>query len=67
MVAANKLVMDTMVGRMNVLIAGHGKAADKFIAPLANSNTGSVPSTTRCIRKRCTNCRKFVFHKLALL
>jgi hypothetical protein len=52
MAAANKLVMDRMFDRMNALIAAHGKAADKATAPLANSNTGSAPSTTSRIRKR---------------
>jgi hypothetical protein len=38
--AANKQAMDMMFERMNVLIAGHGKAADKVTAPIINSNTG---------------------------
>ncbi len=64
MAAANKQAMDTMFEHMNVLIAGHGKVVDKVTAPLANSNTGRASSSTKCSRKRCTNCRKHVFHKL---
>ncbi len=63
MAVANKLAMDTMLKHMNALIAGHGKAADKVTAPLTNNNTGSAPSTTSRMRKRCTNCGKFVIHK----
>ncbi len=63
MAAANKLAMDTMLERMNALIAGHGKAADKVTAPLTNSHTGNAPSTTNCHKKRCVNCRKLIFHK----
>jgi hypothetical protein len=65
MVAANKLAMDTMFECMNALIAGHGKAADKVTAPLANSNSDSALSTSSFIRKRCMNCGKVVFHKPA--
>ncbi len=61
MEADNKLAMDMMFEHMNVLIAGHGKAADKVTAPLANSNTDSTPITTRGF----TNCGKFIFHKPA--
>ncbi len=61
MASANKLAMDRMFECMNALIAGHSKAADKVTAPLTNSNTGSAPSTMSGIRKRCMNCRKFIF------
>ena len=64
MAAANKQAMDTMFERMNALITGHGKAVDKVTAPISNSNTGHVPSTTNCNKKRCTNCRKLVSLKL---
>jgi hypothetical protein len=62
MVAANEQVMDAMFERMNVLIAGHGKAADKVTATIPNSNTGRASSTTNRNEKRCINCGKFVFH-----
>ncbi len=61
--AANKQAMDTMFEHMNALIAGHGKAEDKVIAPIAGSNTGHTPSTTNHNKKRCTNCKKLVFNK----
>ncbi len=64
MVVANKQAIDTMFKHMNVLIAGPSKAADKVTAPLVNSNTGHTSSSTKRNRKRCTNCRKHVFHKL---
>jgi hypothetical protein len=55
MAAANKQAMDTMFERMNALIAGHGKVADKVTAPITNSNTGHAPSTMNHNKKRCTN------------
>jgi hypothetical protein len=63
MVAANKQVMDAMFECIYALIAGHSKAADKVIALIPNSNTGRAPSTTSHKKKRCTNCKKLVFHK----
>ncbi len=45
MAASNKQVMDMMFERMNVLVVGHGKAADKVTAPPANSNTGHASSS----------------------
>jgi hypothetical protein len=63
MVAANKQAMDAMFERINMLIAGHGKAADKVSATIPNSNTGHAHSTTTCNNKTCVNCRKLVFHK----
>ncbi len=44
MAAANKQAMDTMFERMNALIVGHSKVADKATAPITNSNTGCAPS-----------------------
>ena len=64
MAASNKQAMDTMFERMNALIVGHSKAADKVAAPLANRNTGHTSSSTKCNRKKCTNYREHVFHKL---
>ncbi len=55
--------MDMMLERMNALIAGHGKVADKVTALLANSNTGHASSSTKRNRKKCTNCGKHIFHK----
>ncbi len=63
MAATNKQAMDAMFEHMNMLIAGHGKAADKVTVPIPSSNTGRAPSTTNCNKKRYTNCGKLVFHK----
>ncbi len=60
--AANKQAMDTMLERMNALIAGKGKMAEKVTATIPNSNTGS--STTNGKKKQCANCGKLVFYKL---
>ncbi len=48
---------------INALVAGHSKAADKVYAPPANNNTVCASSSSKCNRKKCTNCRKHVFHK----
>jgi hypothetical protein len=48
MVAANKQAMDTILERMNKLIAGQGKAADKPTATVSNSNSGQAPNTANC-------------------
>jgi hypothetical protein len=57
--AANKQAMDTMLERMNALIAGQGKAADKPIARVPTSNTGQVPNTANRKKKG----KNLVFHK----
>ncbi len=61
--ASNKQVMDMMFKRMNVLVAGHGKVADKVTAPPANNNTVRASSSLKRNKKKCTNCGKHVFHK----
>jgi hypothetical protein len=63
MVAANKQAMDAMLERMNALITGQGKAADKATAMIPNSNTGKASNITNRGKKVCTSCRKLVFHK----
>ncbi len=47
MAASNKQTMDTMFKCINVLIAGHGKAADKEKALLTISNTGRGSGDTK--------------------
>ncbi len=64
MAECNKQAMVTMLEHMNALIAGHSKAADKINAPLANNNTGCASNSTKPNRKKCTSCRKHIFHKL---
>jgi hypothetical protein len=51
MVVSNKQAMDVMFKRMNVLIVGHSKAADKENAPPAKSNTGRSFGGTKCNKK----------------
>jgi hypothetical protein len=63
MAAANKHAMDAMLERMNVLIAGQGKAADKVTATIPNSNTGQSSNTINRKKKVCINCGKLIFHK----
>ena len=63
MAAANKQAIGAMFERMNALIAGQGKVADKPTATVPNSNTGKASNTTNRRKKVCTNCRKLVFHK----
>jgi hypothetical protein len=63
--AANKQAMDTMLERMNTLIAGQGKAADKPTATVPNSNSGKAPNTAnrkkkyaQTVESLCsTNCK----------
>jgi hypothetical protein len=64
MAASNKQAMDTMLERMNALIAGQGKAANKVTATIPNSNTGQATKTATHGKKVCTNCKKLVYHKL---
>jgi hypothetical protein len=64
MVASNKQAMDPMLERMNALIAGQGKVADKVTATIPNSNTGQATKTATDQKKVCTNCRKLVYDKL---
>ena len=62
--AANKQVLDAILERMNALIAGQDKAADKVTAMIPNSNTGQASNTANHKKKVCTNCGELVFHKL---
>ncbi len=55
MMAANIQAMDAMLERMNALIAGQGKAVDKVITTIPNSNTGHSSNTTNCKKKVCAN------------
>jgi hypothetical protein len=61
--AANKQAMDAMLERMNALIAGQGKGADKVTATIPKSNTDHASNTTNCKKKVCANCRRLVLHK----
>jgi hypothetical protein len=67
MAATNKQAMDAMLERMNALIAGQGKAADKVTATIPNSNIYQASNTANRKQKVCTNYNKLVFHKTANL
>jgi hypothetical protein len=54
MAASIKQAMDGMFERMNALIAGHSKAADKEYAPPTNSNRGRGSGGTKRKKKKCT-------------
>jgi hypothetical protein len=53
MVVANKQAMDAMLERMNALIAGQGKAADK--------PTATVPNTTQAMHPTLQTGRKSLY------
>jgi hypothetical protein len=63
MAAANKQAMDAMLERMNALIAGQGKAANKVTAMIPNSNKDQASNTANRKKKVCVNCGKLIFHK----
>ncbi len=65
MAALNKLAMDAMFERMNALVAGQGKVANKENTLPANNRTGSGTGGTKHNRKKCKHCGKHVFHKAA--
>ncbi len=65
MAASNKQVMHAMFKHMNALIMGHSKAAEKENAPPAYSNRDHGSCGTKRNRRKCTHCRKHVFHKPA--
>jgi hypothetical protein len=48
MVAANKQAIDMMFKCMNVLVASHGKAANKVTVPPANNNNVRASSSSKC-------------------
>jgi hypothetical protein len=64
MAAANEQAMDAMLERMNVLIAGQGKGANKATATIPNSNTSHASNTTNRKKKVFMKCGKLLFHKL---
>jgi hypothetical protein len=64
MVASSQKAMDAMMERMNALVAGQGKAADKENTPPIKDNAHSVSRGTKRNKKKCTHCGKHVFHKL---
>ncbi len=67
MVAANKQAIHAMLERMNALIAGQCKAADKVTATIPNSNTGQASNTMNRKKIVLTNCKKACFLQTANL
>ncbi len=64
MAASSQKAMDAMMERMNTLIAGQGKAADKENTPPIKDNAHSGTRGTKWNKKKCTHCGKHVSHKL---
>lgn len=59
-------MMEVMFERMNTIIKGHGKMADKENTPPPSFNAGSGSSGgMKTNSKKCSHCRKYVFHKPA--
>jgi hypothetical protein len=63
MAASSQNSMDAMMEWMNALVAGQGKAADKENTPPIKDNAHSGTRGTKRNKKKCTHCRKHVFHK----
>jgi hypothetical protein len=63
MAASSQKAMDAMMERMNALIAGQGKAADKENTPPVKDNAHSGTRGTKRNKKKCTHCGKHLFHK----
>jgi hypothetical protein len=63
MAASSQKAMDAMMERMNALIAGHGKAANKENTPPIKDNAHSGTRGTKRNKKKCIHCGKHVFCK----
>ncbi len=63
MAAANQKAMEAMFERMNAIIGGHDRAADKENMPPAEGNAGNSTGGMKRYCKQCSHCRKHVFHK----
>ncbi len=63
MATANQKAIEAMFEQINAIVGGQCKAVDKENTPLAASNTGKSTGGTKRNRKKCTHCRKHVFHK----
>ncbi len=65
MAAANQKLMDAILERMNAMLAGQGKVADRENDQPANANLGMGTGRAARKKKRCPHCRKHVFHVAA--
>jgi hypothetical protein len=63
MAASSLKAIDAMMERMNPLVAGHGKAADKENTTPVKDNVHSSTRGTQWNKKKCIHCGKHVFHK----
>jgi hypothetical protein len=63
MAASSQKAMDAMMKWMNVLVAGHGKVAEKENSPPFKDNTHSGTRGTKRNKKKCIHCGKHVFHE----
>ncbi len=63
MATANQKAMEAMFEQINAIVSGQCKAVDKENTPPAAGNMGKSTGRTKRNRKRCTHCRKHVFHK----
>jgi hypothetical protein len=63
MVTANQKAMEVMFEQTNAIVGGQCKAVDKENTPPATGNKGNSTVGTKRNTKKCTHCRKHVFHK----
>ncbi len=60
---ANQKAMEAMFEQINAIVGAQCKAEDKENTPPATGNTGKSTGGTKRNRKKCTHCKKYVFHK----
>jgi hypothetical protein len=63
MAMANQKAMEAMFEQINAIVGGQCKAVDKENTPPAIGNKGNSTIGTKRNRKKCTHCKKHVFHK----
>jgi hypothetical protein len=63
MATANQKTMEAMFKQINAIVGGQCKVVDKENTPPAAGNMGKSTGGTKRNRKKCTHCRKHVFHK----
>jgi hypothetical protein len=63
MATVNQKAMKAMFEQINAIVGSQCKAVDKENMPPAAGNMGKSTNGTKRNRKKCTHCRKHVFHK----
>ncbi len=63
MATANQKAMEAIFEQINAIIGAQCKAMDYKNMPPATGNTGKSTGGTKRNRKKCTHCRKYMFHK----